>query len=49
MNEDIELYTVEEIREAFAKHSVEDTWGVPNFYENDLIAALRGEFDKEEG
>lgn len=46
-SERIEAYSVEEIREAFAKHASEDDWGVPKFYEGTLIAALRGEFDKE--
>lgn len=40
-----EAYTVERIREAFAKHASPDDWGVPAFYEAGLIAALRGEYD----
>jgi hypothetical protein len=39
-----ECYTVEEIRRAFAEHATPDGWGVPHFYENGLIAALRGEY-----
>lgn len=41
-----ETYTVEQIREAFAKHASPDGWGVPSFYERGLVAALRGEYDE---
>ena len=44
-----ETYTVAEIREAFAKHAGRDDCGVPAFYESGLIAALRGEYDKNDG
>lgn len=47
MSENIEAYSVKEIREAFAKYASEDDWGIESFYENSLIAALRGEYDKE--
>lgn len=42
-----EVYTVEQIRQAYAKHASNDDWGVPSFYDTGLIAALRGEYDKE--
>jgi hypothetical protein len=42
-----ETFTVSQIREAFAKHSGRDDWGVPSFYESGLIAALRGEYDDD--
>lgn len=41
-----ETYTVAQIREAFAKHAGEDTWGVKAIYETGLIASLRGEYDE---
>lgn len=41
-------YTVQQIREAFAKHAREDDWGVPKFSEVSLIAALRGEYEGDE-
>lgn len=42
-----ETYSVEQIRAAYAKHASDDDWGVPSFYDDSLIAALRGEYDKE--
>lgn len=48
MKEAEERYSVGEIREAFAKHSHPDDWGVPSFYETGLIAALRGQYDDKE-
>lgn len=49
MHEDeaAEFYSVAQIRAAFTKWSAPDDWGVPAFYEGGLIAALRGEYDKE--
>lgn len=47
MAESDETYSVRLIREAFAKHAAEDSWGVRNFYEDGLIAALRGEYDED--
>lgn len=47
MSETEETYTVAQIREAFRKHAHDDDWGVPSFYEDGLIDALRGEYDKE--
>lgn len=41
----METYTIEQIREAFRKHSHRDDWDVPSMYETTLIAALRGEYD----
>ena len=43
-----ESYTVEQIRAAWARHSHPDDWGVNCFYEDGLIAALRGEYDREQ-
>ena len=43
-----ETYSVAQIREAFARHSHEDDWGVPCFYETGLLASLRGEYDRAE-
>lgn len=43
-----ETYTVEQIEEAFAKHATEDDWGIKSFYEDSLISALRGEYNKED-
>lgn len=43
-----EMYSVTEIREAFAKHATEDDWGIKSFYESTLISALRGEY-KDQG
>ena len=40
-----EAYSVAQIQEAFAKHASPDNWGVPAFYEDGLISALRGEYD----
>jgi hypothetical protein len=40
-----EVYSVTEIRAAFANHASKDDWGVPAFYDSGLIAALRGEYD----
>lgn len=45
-DENVENYTVAQIREAFAKHASKDDWGVPSFYDESLIAALRGEYDE---
>lgn len=42
-----EVYSVADIRKAFAKHASRDDWGVPAMYEGVLISALRGEFDKK--
>jgi len=42
-----EMFSVTQIREAFAKHSRPDDWGVPSFYETGLIASLRGEYDTD--
>jgi hypothetical protein len=42
-----EVYSVKQIRKAFAKHAGTDDWGVKAFYENSLISSLRGEFDKK--
>lgn len=39
-----ESYSVEEIQNAFADHAMNDSWGVPCFYEGGLISALRGEY-----
>ena len=36
-------YTIEQIKDAFAKHGGCDDWGVKAFYEGRLIAALTGE------
>lgn len=47
MDENEEKYTVAEIRAAFAKHARPDDWGVPCFYEEGVIRALRGEYDEE--
>ena len=44
-----ELFSVEQIRDAFAKHASPDDWGVPSFYEKGLLAALRGEYDTPGG
>lgn len=41
-----ESYTVEQISRAYAKHAGPDDWDIPSFYENGLIAALRGEYDR---
>lgn len=46
-DENVENYSVAQIRGAFAKHASEDDWGVPNFYEGGLIDALRGVYDEE--
>lgn len=46
-SERFEAYTVAQIREAFAKHSHPDDWGVPCFYEFGLVSALRGKYDHE--
>lgn len=43
--ETAETYSVHQIREAFTKHASNDDWAVPSFYEDGLIAALRGEYD----
>lgn len=43
-----EAYTVAQIREAFAKHASPDDWGVPAFYVETMIAALRGEYDRDD-
>ena len=43
-----EAYSVAQIRRAFAKYSGTDDWGMRAFYEDGLIAALRGEYDKDE-
>lgn len=43
-SEAAEPYTVEQIRQAFDAHANEDSWGVPSFYEEGLIAALRGAY-----
>lgn len=45
MDEQHETYSVAQIREAFAKHASPDDWGIPDFYEDGLIRALRGEYD----
>ncbi|WP_309633243.1 hypothetical protein [Aeromicrobium sp. SORGH_AS_0981] len=42
-----EAYTVEQIQTAYDKHASKDDWGVPAFYATGLIAALRGEYDKD--
>lgn len=42
-----ETYSIKQIREAFAKHASTDGWGVRNFAEDGLIAALRGRYDDE--
>lgn len=42
-----ETYSVTQIRNAFTLHASRDDWGVPSFYEDGLIAALRGEYDEE--
>jgi hypothetical protein len=44
-DETAETYSVAQIREAFAKHSSPDDWGVLSFYEGGLLSALRGEYD----
>ena len=44
-DETTETYSVQEIREAFAKHARPDDWNCPHFYEGGLIHALRGEYD----
>lgn len=46
-DEAIETYTVVQIRRAFADHARDDDWGVPAFYEDGLIDALRGKYDGE--
>jgi hypothetical protein len=43
-DERTETYSVEDIRAAFAAHSRHDDWGVPSFYEDGLINALRGKY-----
>lgn len=43
-----ESYTVAQIREAFRKHATPDDWGIKSFYEDGLIASLRGEYDNNE-
>jgi hypothetical protein len=43
-----EAYTVAQIREAFARHAHKDDWGVLSFYENGLLAALRGEYNDDQ-
>lgn len=43
-----ETYSVARIREAFREHARGDEWGVPSFYENGLIDALRGKYDPPE-
>lgn len=48
MNESNEKYSVEQIRQAFAKHASLDSWSVPSFYENILIDSLRGKYDGQE-
>ena len=40
-----EVYSVARIRAAFTEHARGDEWGVPSFYEEGLIASLRGEYD----
>ena len=45
--EQSETYSVSRIRAAFAEHAGKDEWGVPCFYEDGLIASLRGEYDRE--
>lgn len=40
-----ERYSVARIRQAFKENASKDDWGVPYFYEDGLIAALRGEYD----
>ena len=47
-DEQSERYSVAELREAYALFASLDDWGVPSFYENGLIAALRGEYDDED-
>lgn len=42
-----ESYTVEQIREAFARWASDDSWGVKAHYVNTLLSALRGEFDRD--
>lgn len=42
-----ESYTVEQIQAAYDKHASKDDWGVPAFYATGLIAALRGEYEKD--
>jgi hypothetical protein len=46
-NEQDETYSVAQIRAAFHRHASPDDWGIPDFYEDGLIAALRGEYDEE--
>lgn len=41
-----EGYSVAQIRQAFESHASPDDWGVPCFYVDGLIAALRGEYDR---
>jgi hypothetical protein len=43
--ENVETYSVTDIRRAFAAYASDDGWGIPSFYEGGLISALRGEFD----
>ena len=40
-----EMYSVTEIRAAFAKYASTDKWGVPFFCEGTMLSALRGEFE----
>jgi len=40
-----EVYSVARIRQAFAEKVGCDEWGVKAFYEDSLIASLRGEYD----
>lgn len=42
-----EMYSVHEIRAAFARHARPDDWGVPSFYEEMLVSALRGNYDED--
>lgn len=46
VDDQTETYTVAQIREAFAKHATPDDWSVPSFYEDGLVSALRGTYDK---
>jgi hypothetical protein len=43
-----ETYTVQDIRAAWERHAHPDDWGVLCFYLDGLLAALRGEYDKDE-
>ena len=41
-----EAYTPDEIRAAYDKHAHDDDWGVPSFYVEGLLDALRGKYDQ---